>query len=235
MLLVARDEQGRLLNSVSVDPVSSDLASMIDGVSVDELQRRIRRNESVQVNHGVLFPQESAREVEVTIRRRVPHNLTFIVHSLRKAAGIAGNRAEIGHLPDLFPKRGMERGFPGKVSEAYGLAVLADGNRPCVAPAKGAAEVTKGAVLPYKRALVGVSDDEGPTDDLATIVEVLRLDTSSAKAAKVQHSMLSVPNECSTRHGEAGTRSGTGVGVPNNLPSLIDLDCLRIRSAAKRA
>ena len=56
MILIAGDQHKRVWNAVGVDSVAGDLTPIIDGVSVVEVKRRIRRNKRIQVNDRAVLP-----------------------------------------------------------------------------------------------------------------------------------------------------------------------------------
>src|SRR6516165_10805356 len=92
------------------------------------MQSGVGRDQSVQVEHGAVFPQESTETDEVgTVGYRAADDLQPFVDPRRVATLIGPYHPKTGELSDARPENRVERRIVGQVGETDYLTGCIDG------------------------------------------------------------------------------------------------------------
>src|SRR5271166_6361642 len=112
------------LAAARVDCKAHNLACGIDAVPVQQVQRRVGRNEAVEIGHHSVLPEERP-DVSVPIVGNAG-DLASVVNAKGSAYDVSGQRAQVGQHP-LLPEECVLVLVAGDVRGADHLSVVADG------------------------------------------------------------------------------------------------------------
>src|SRR5215472_12994975 len=106
------------------------------------MQSGVGRDQSVQVEYGAVFPQESTETDEVgTVGYRASYDLHPRVDGRSVATLVAAQDPKVGELPDLLPEGRVKYCVEWKIVIADCNAGLVDRNSPAEASTKGVAKI----------------------------------------------------------------------------------------------
>src|SRR5579864_73101 len=141
-------ERGELAGA---DPIREDTSSacdlplIIDASAKCQEERRVRRNERIEIRHHAVLPKKGAA-VEVHVARNANH-LAFIVNVEGYAVRVPWKRSEVGHH-GVLPEESVRGCFAGQVRLADYLPRVIDGVGGVEHHAAEASQVGYGVVLP---------------------------------------------------------------------------------------
>src|SRR5271166_748961 len=136
------------LAAARVDCKAHNLACGIDAVPVQQVQRRVGRNEAVEIGHHSVLPEERP-DVSVPIIGNAG-DLASVVNAKGSAYDVPRQRAKVGQHP-LLPEECVLVIVAGQVRCANNLAALVDGEGGIVKSATQVAEINwHAAALPPK-------------------------------------------------------------------------------------
>src|ERR1700746_719818 len=124
-----RNEPKGVYVSASVHACAGDFATIVDGFGELQIERRIGRNKSIQVEHRAVLPQEGTycgRGVEDPVRCGCANNLRINVNRGRIAATIAAQDPKVRDALQISPQSGVECVVSWKVSGSSNFSPIVD-------------------------------------------------------------------------------------------------------------
>jgi len=184
-------QENRRVPGIWIIGPAGNLAAIIDVRAADavvvQIQRGARADQSVEIAHHAVFPEEDSA-VPTGIARAAYH-LSFIANPTGGTKDISGKGAEILHMVFFGPEEGMGGDPVGQNrvtndltpviddewDSAVGAAQIAQVKRPAVLPKQGVDDglAIRRATSRYTDHLAMVVDSEGNSDGVAT--QILRM------------------------------------------------------------
>jgi len=127
---------------------AGNFSAIVDIKCRHQLQARVPRNQTIQVNHGAaLLPQKCARGLKAYPRSA--HNLAFRIYALRLTTRIAGHSSEIGH-DALPPQKSVPHPVAWVIGNADNISLIVNPEWLSVIPSKSA-QIRERSTVPEKR------------------------------------------------------------------------------------